>query len=190
MTVLVTGGAGYIGSHMVLELVDAGERVIVLDNLSTGFTLGGSARRAARDRRQRRSGPRRAVAARRSRRRDHPFRRLDRGSGFGARSARLLSQQYGEHARADRMRGEGRRPPFHFFLDRRGLRQSGGNSRDGKCSPAADLAIRLVEADERNHAARRRPRARTAIMSSCATSTSPAPIRSAAPVNRARRRRI
>ena len=36
MTVLVTGGAGYIGSHMVLELVDAGERVIVLDNLSTG----------------------------------------------------------------------------------------------------------------------------------------------------------
>jgi UDP-glucose 4-epimerase len=37
MTVLVTGGAGYIGSHMVLELVDAGESVVVLDNLSTGF---------------------------------------------------------------------------------------------------------------------------------------------------------
>jgi len=37
MTVLVTGGAGYIGSHMVHELVDAGERVIVLDNLTTGF---------------------------------------------------------------------------------------------------------------------------------------------------------
>ncbi len=37
MTVLITGGAGYIGSHMVLELVDAGERVVVLDNLSTGF---------------------------------------------------------------------------------------------------------------------------------------------------------
>jgi UDP-glucose 4-epimerase len=37
MTVLVTGGAGYIGSHMVLELADAGERVVVLDNLSTGF---------------------------------------------------------------------------------------------------------------------------------------------------------
>jgi UDP-glucose 4-epimerase len=36
MTVLVTGGAGYIGSHMVLELLDAGERVVVLDNLSTG----------------------------------------------------------------------------------------------------------------------------------------------------------
>jgi UDP-glucose 4-epimerase len=37
MTVLVTGGAGYIGSHMVLELQDAGEKAVVLDNLSTGF---------------------------------------------------------------------------------------------------------------------------------------------------------
>ncbi len=37
MTILVTGGAGYIGSHMVHELIDAGEPVVVLDNLSTGF---------------------------------------------------------------------------------------------------------------------------------------------------------
>jgi len=37
MTILVTGGAGYIGSHMVLELLDSGENVVVLDNLSTGF---------------------------------------------------------------------------------------------------------------------------------------------------------
>jgi UDP-glucose 4-epimerase len=36
MTVLVTGGAGYIGSHMVIELLDAGEQVVVLDNLSNG----------------------------------------------------------------------------------------------------------------------------------------------------------
>jgi len=38
MAVLVTGGAGYIGSHMVHALIDAGERVVVLDNLSTGFS--------------------------------------------------------------------------------------------------------------------------------------------------------
>jgi len=37
MAVLVTGGAGYIGSHMVLRLCDAGENVVVLDNLVTGF---------------------------------------------------------------------------------------------------------------------------------------------------------
>jgi UDP-glucose 4-epimerase len=37
MTVLVTGGAGYIGSHMVCALLDSGERVVVLDNLATGF---------------------------------------------------------------------------------------------------------------------------------------------------------
>ena len=37
MSVLVTGGAGYIGSHMVLELLDAGEKVVVIDNLTTGF---------------------------------------------------------------------------------------------------------------------------------------------------------
>ncbi|HTP39529.1 MAG TPA: UDP-glucose 4-epimerase GalE [Steroidobacteraceae bacterium] len=36
-TVLVTGGAGYIGSHVVLQLRERGERVVVLDNLSTGF---------------------------------------------------------------------------------------------------------------------------------------------------------
>ncbi|HHH36520.1 MAG TPA: UDP-glucose 4-epimerase GalE, partial [Gammaproteobacteria bacterium] len=36
-TILVTGGAGYIGSHVVKQLAARGARVIVLDNLSTGF---------------------------------------------------------------------------------------------------------------------------------------------------------
>lgn len=35
--ILVTGGAGYIGSHVVRQLGDAGESVVTLDNLSTGF---------------------------------------------------------------------------------------------------------------------------------------------------------
>jgi UDP-glucose 4-epimerase len=37
MSILVTGGAGYIGSHMVHALADAGEPVVVIDDLSTGF---------------------------------------------------------------------------------------------------------------------------------------------------------
>lgn len=37
MSILVLGGAGYIGSHTVYELIDAGEDVVVVDNLETGF---------------------------------------------------------------------------------------------------------------------------------------------------------
>ncbi|HXC60364.1 MAG TPA: UDP-glucose 4-epimerase GalE [Steroidobacteraceae bacterium] len=42
--ILVTGGAGYIGSHTVLQLQARGESVVVLDNLSTGFrqSVGGA----------------------------------------------------------------------------------------------------------------------------------------------------
>jgi UDP-glucose 4-epimerase len=36
-TILVTGGAGYIGSHVARQLNEAGEHVVVLDDLSTGF---------------------------------------------------------------------------------------------------------------------------------------------------------
>jgi nucleoside-diphosphate-sugar epimerase len=36
ISILVTGGCGYFGSRMVHALVDAGERVVVLNNLSTG----------------------------------------------------------------------------------------------------------------------------------------------------------
>ncbi|MEQ1649432.1 MAG: UDP-glucose 4-epimerase GalE [Hyphomicrobiaceae bacterium] len=37
MSILVTGGAGYIGSHMAHELADAGQDVVIVDNLTTGF---------------------------------------------------------------------------------------------------------------------------------------------------------
>ena len=37
MAILVLGGAGYIGSHTVCELIDAGRDVVVVDNLLTGF---------------------------------------------------------------------------------------------------------------------------------------------------------
>ena len=36
MNVMVTGGAGYIGSHAVKQLIEAGHRVVVVDNLCRG----------------------------------------------------------------------------------------------------------------------------------------------------------
>ncbi|MBU6339213.1 MAG: NAD-dependent epimerase/dehydratase family protein [Rickettsiales bacterium] len=35
--ILVTGGAGYIGSHVALELLDSGFEVVVVDDLRSGF---------------------------------------------------------------------------------------------------------------------------------------------------------
>ena len=80
MSVLVTGGAGYIGSHMVWELLDAGEKVVVLDRLSSGFdwAVPPEAPLVVGD-----VGDSELVGSiirEHSGRRDHPFRRFDRWS--------------------------------------------------------------------------------------------------------------
>ena len=161
MTVLVTGGIGYIGSHMVLERRDAGERVIVLENLSTGhdWAIPTNVPLIVGE-----SGDQELVG------------RLLRDEAVDAiihlaASIVVLDSvrdplgyyrnKHDEHAGADRMRRTGRRAQFYFFLDRRGLRQPNGNSGHGKRSAGADLALRLVEADERSDAARCRSRARS-----------------------------
>jgi len=38
MSILVTGGAGFVGSHTVLQLKDQGHFIVVYDNLSKGYT--------------------------------------------------------------------------------------------------------------------------------------------------------
>ena len=47
MKVLVTGGAGYIGSHVVKQLGEAGHDIVVYDNLSTGYEWGDYLRAAS-----------------------------------------------------------------------------------------------------------------------------------------------
>ena len=155
MTILVTGGAGYIGSHMVLALVDAGEQVVVLDNLSTGFdwavaqgvplVVGESGDQALVGR---------LIAQY----------RVDAIIHF---AASIVVPEFGRdplgyyrnntvNSRALIECAVRRRATFHLFLDGRGLRQSGENAGNGRQPDTADVALWLVEADDRDHAARRR----------------------------------
>ena len=154
MGVLVTGGAGFIGSHMVLELLDAGEDVVVLDNLSTGF------RWAVPDQAEFVEGD---VGDQSLVRRLLSGNRIDAiihfaGSvvvpEFGRRSARLLSQQHLQVALADRLGGRRQGPAFHLLIERGGLWHAEGESgcRDG--ATPADVALRHLEADDRADAAR------------------------------------
>ena len=109
MSVLVTGGAGYIGSHMVLELVGRGERVVVLDDLSTGFdwavspraelVIGDIGDRVLLDRLIQSRGVETVMH----------FAGSVVVPEFRRRSARLLSEQHREVPRADRRGGRERR---------------------------------------------------------------------------------
>ena len=187
MSVLVTGGAGYIGSHMVWHLVDAGEEVVVLDNLSTGFDW--------------------AVA---------PEAQLVEGDcGDEALVGRLIAEHEVDAiihfagsivvpesvadplgyylnntvktAGPDRGGGRGRGEALHLLLDGGGLRHAGGHAgRRGRAAPPG-IALWPLEADDRDDARRRGGGPRSRAMWRCAISTSPAPIRPGAPASRPRR---
>ena len=121
MTVLVTGGAGYIGSHMVYALVDAGDRVLVLDNLSTGFDW--------------------AVA---------PGASLVIGdAGDQARRAALIAEHDVDtiiHFAASIVVPELVRDPLAYY--RRALRQSPARAGSRGRPHRANLALRLLQAHE------------------------------------------
>ena len=190
MSVLVTGGAGYIGSHMVLELLDAGEKVVVIDNLSTGFRWAVApgatlvvADIADTDR------VKETIRA-------HGVTAIIHFAGsivvpeFGHRSARLLLEQHRQIARPDGRRRRDGRQEFHLFLDGSGLRQPEGKSGYGNGDAGADVALRLLEADDRDHARRHREARTTSASSRSAISTSPAPTPRAARASRRRAQRI
>src|ERR1700686_5075293 len=131
MTVLVTGGAGYIGSHTVHALVEAGESVVVIDNLSTGFSaylpegvalfIGDAADENLIESVVEAHGVESIIH----------FAGLRGGAGFDARSARLLPQQHHDHAQPVECGGEVRHQPLHLFIDRGSVRGSGSGAGSG-----------------------------------------------------------
>ena len=136
MSVLVTGGAGYIGGHMTLGLIDAGETVVVLDNLSTGFAWAvpdGASWWSAT--------PATPTWSRRSA--EH---RVDAIAHFAAKI--VVPESVGDplgyylnntvkRATPDRNGDPGRRQAFHLLFDRGGLRRdlgrTGGRGRAAQC---------------------------------------------------------
>ena len=148
---------------MVHALVDAGERVVVLDNLTHRLRLGsGKGRRCSSLAKPaiklpwRRCSPSTtsmpsSISPPRSSCRTRCRDPLGYYRNNTANSRALIETAI-----------KGRRAPFHLFLDRRGLRQSRARAGARRRSHGADVALRLLEADDRDHAARRRHRARTA----------------------------
>ncbi len=149
MSVLVTGGAGYIGGHMALGLLDAGETVVVLDNLSTGFAwaVPEGATLVVGD-----TGDTDLVA------RLIKEHAIDAIAHFAAKivvpeSVRDPLGYYlnnVSNARSsDRGGGQRRRENLHFFLDRGGLRRNGSRGGVGGSGARADFALWPVQAHGR-----------------------------------------
>ena len=157
MSVLVTGGAGYIGGHMALGLLDAGETVVVLDNLSTGFAWGvpEGAKLVVGD-----TGDTDLVARLIK---EHAIDAIAHFAAkivvpeLGSRSARLLPQQRFERARPDRGGRQWRGEDVHLFLDRGRLWRNWRRSRVGGNRARADFALWPLEAHGRMDARGRVP---------------------------------
>ena len=164
MSVLVTGGAGYIGSHMALELLDAGEAVVVLDNLSTGLAW---AVPEGRHPRRGDVGDQGLVRA-----------RCSRASGVDAiihfagsivvpdsvadPLGYYLNNTVKSRALIE-MAVQERHAPLHLLLHRRRLRHDRRRARRRGRAARAHVALRLVQAHDRDHAGRHGAGARSAL---------------------------
>ena len=156
MNVMVTGGAGYIGSHAVKQLVEAGHRVVAVDNLHRGHARAVDRRadvRAARPVRDRRTGRRTPPPPGRLR---DALRCPGLRRRVGHRSAGLLRQQHGGgHQPVEGDEGRGR-PADGLQFHLRHLRRAGGHAHRRDHAAVAHQPLRLVEILRRAGAARLR----------------------------------
>ena len=123
MRVLVTGGAGYVGSVSVERLLDAGHDVVVLDDLSTGHREAVPAARALEVGELRRRRGDEPAARAGAGRRDPPLRGALARRRVGPRPGALLPRQRRRRGRPARRGARRRRRADRLQLDRRGLRR-------------------------------------------------------------------
>ena len=178
MRALVTGGAGFIGSNLVDALLERGDEVSVVDDLSTGRreNLNGAAVFHEAERHRRGADGR--AARRRAARHHLPSGRAGRRPARGRRSRLRRGGQRGWHRRAARGRARGRHAPLRARLHRRrDLRRHRppADARGGPARPRSRPTARR----------RRRPRPTSSSTAGCTASR---PSRCGSPTSTARAR--
>ncbi len=122
-TILVTGGAGYIGSHTVQQLTGRGESLVVLDNFSTGFRQSVAGLPLV----QGDVGDTKLVGellAKHGHPHGDPFRRAHHRARVGVRPAQVLRQQHLPDAQPARHLRRAWRRELRVLLHRCGVRHS------------------------------------------------------------------